>query len=78
MESKGLRSENQYQSDLQSKQVVHSADDDIDGSGAACLSSQVVLKIWKQTTETSALNRVLKKYDNFIYGPEILAVVNSF
>lgn len=51
MESKGLRSENQYQSDLQSKQVVHSADDDIDGSGAACLSSQVVLKIWKQTTE---------------------------
>lgn len=31
--------------DLQAKQVVHGADDDVNRGGAACLSAQVVLKI---------------------------------
>lgn len=31
--------------DLQSQQIVHGADDDVDGGGAARLGSQVVLEI---------------------------------
>ena len=41
----GLRFEEEDQRDLQPEQVIHSADNDIDGGGAACLSPQVVLKI---------------------------------
>lgn len=40
-----LRVKEEDGSDLQSEQVIHSADDDVDGGGAACLSPQVVLKI---------------------------------
>lgn len=39
--SVGLR----VKEDLQSEQVIHSTDDDIDGGGAARLSPQVVLEI---------------------------------
>lgn len=67
----GLRSKNQSQSNLQSKQVVHSADDDIDGSRAACLSSEVILKIWKQTRKNRALNEPFNNYNNFIIGAKI-------
>lgn len=30
---------------LESEKVIHGADDDVDGGGAACLCAQVVLKI---------------------------------
>lgn len=40
-----LRVNEEDQSDLQPEQVIHSADNDINGGGAACLSPQVVLKI---------------------------------
>lgn len=43
----GLRVKEEDQSDLQAEQVIHSADNDIDGGGAACLRPQVVLKVWK-------------------------------
>lgn len=36
-----------HQNDLQSEQVIHSTDDDIDSGGAACLGPQIVLEIWK-------------------------------
>ena len=34
--------------DLQPEQVVHSADDDVDGGGAASLGAKVVLEVYRQ------------------------------
>ena len=44
---------------LKTKQVVNGANDDVDGCGAAGLSPQIVLEVWRKEDHSSEMFHII-------------------